>query len=34
MTLARERTTDHLVRRRGRILSVASEARVWLYQPQ
>jgi hypothetical protein len=31
MTLARERTTDHLVRRRGRILS---EARVWLYQPQ
>lgn len=34
MTLARERTTDHLVRRHGRILSVASEARVWLYQPQ
>ncbi len=34
MTLARDRTTDHLIRRNGRILSKASEARVWTYTPQ
>ncbi|WP_130618144.1 hypothetical protein [Dyella amyloliquefaciens] len=34
MTLARDRTTDHLIRRNGRILSIASEARVWTYTPQ
>lgn len=34
MTLARDRTTDHLIRRNGRILSIASEAKVWTYTPQ
>ncbi|WP_201314505.1 hypothetical protein [Dyella sp. EPa41] len=34
MTIARDRTTDHLIRRNGRILSIASEARVWTYTPQ
>lgn len=34
MTLARDRSTDHLIRRNGHILSVASEARVWTYTPQ
>lgn len=33
MTLACDRTTDHLIRRNGRILSIASEATVWIYTP-
>jgi len=34
MTIARDRTTDQLIRRNGRILNIASEARVWTYTPQ
>lgn len=34
MTLAREYSTDHLIRRNGRILSTATETRVWTYTPQ
>lgn len=34
MTIGRDRSIDHLIRRNGRILSVASEARVWSYTPQ
>ncbi|QNK01559.1 hypothetical protein [Dyella telluris] len=34
MTLARDRTTEHLIRRHGRILSTGGESRVWAYSPQ
>ena len=34
MTIMRDRTTDHLIRRNGRILYIASEAKVWAYTPQ
>ena len=34
MTIGRDRTTDHLIRRNGRIFSIASEAKVWTYTPQ
>jgi ketosteroid isomerase-like protein len=34
MTLARDRTTEHLIRRNGRILSTGGESRVWAYDPQ
>ncbi|MDR3445490.1 MULTISPECIES: hypothetical protein [unclassified Dyella] len=34
MTLARERTTEHLIRRNGRILSTDAESKVWAYSPQ
>lgn len=31
MTLARERTTEHLIRRNGHILSTDAESRIWVY---
>jgi hypothetical protein len=34
MTLARDRTTEHLIRRNGRILSTGGDSRVWAYAPQ
>ncbi|WP_430390293.1 hypothetical protein [Dyella sp. 20L07] len=34
MTLARDRTTEHLIRRNGRILSTGGESKVWAYAPQ
>jgi len=33
-TLARDRTTEHLIRRNGRILTTGGESRVWAYAPQ
>lgn len=34
MTLARDRSTEHLIRRNGRILSTGGEIRSWAYTPQ
>ncbi|AIF48332.1 hypothetical protein [Dyella japonica] len=34
MTLARDRTTEHLIRRNGHILSTGGESRTWAYTPQ
>ncbi|RDI97118.1 hypothetical protein DVT68_18750 [Dyella solisilvae] len=34
MTVGRDRSTEHLIRRQGRILSTGGESKVWAYAPQ